>query len=98
MCRYEPFLVAEAAFDASPEKSDPAGKGGQAFRDLAGFLFGKNKQQAKMSMTTPVLTDSRGAMQFVLPESIKVSCWATMRTSICVAWLGLQALVPLKRP
>ena len=75
--RYEPFLVAEASFGEGSSigeggRRDPTAKGTDAFRELAGFLFGKNAQQQKMSMTTPVLTDTTGAMQFVLPADVQV--------------------------
>lgn len=76
--RYEPFLVAEASFGEGSStgngaRRDPASSGSEAFRELAGFLFGKNTKQEKMSMTTPVLTDTTGVMQFVLPTDMKVS-------------------------
>ena len=75
--RYEPFLVAEASFGegsslGTEARRDPTAKGTEAFRELAGFLFGKNSKQEKMSMTVPVLTDTTGAMQFVLPADMKV--------------------------
>ena len=69
--------MAEASFGEGSSigeggRRDPAAKGTDAFRELAGFLFGKNAKQQKMSMTTPVLTDTTGAMQFVLPADMKV--------------------------
>ncbi|KAL6777990.1 hypothetical protein ACKKBG_A16495 [Auxenochlorella protothecoides x Auxenochlorella symbiontica] len=39
---------------------------GQAFQKLAGYLGGKNSQGRKLAMTTPVLTDDKGGMQFVV--------------------------------
>ena len=51
---------------------DPAGQATAAFRGLAGFLFGKNKQEQKFSMTMPVITDTTGRMRFILPSSILV--------------------------
>lgn len=43
-----------------------------AFNSLAGYIFGKNKNDEKMAMTTPVLsrTDSSGTkkMSFVMPS------------------------------
>lgn len=70
--RYEPFAVAETNMQPSTSSNaesstrSPAGEGGSAFNDLAGYLFGANKQQEKMQMTMPVFTDSTGNMQFVL--------------------------------
>lgn len=60
-CRYAPFIVAETSIPGPP-----AGEGGSAFNTLAGYLFGKNKTEEKMSMTMPVFTDNGGKMQFVL--------------------------------
>ncbi|KFM27801.1 Nucleolysin TIAR [Auxenochlorella protothecoides] len=39
---------------------------GQAFQKLAGYLGGKNSRGRKLAMTTPVLTDDKGGMQFVV--------------------------------
>ncbi|CAL8466016.1 g5552 [Coccomyxa elongata] len=76
--RYDSMLVAEADMDsrskeastsgsrASSSKSSPAGKGDGAFNTLAKYIFGGNAAGARMSMTTPVFSDNRGAMQFVI--------------------------------
>ncbi len=61
-CRYEPCLVAEADMGGR----DPAGDGGPAFRALAGYLSGGNAAGARMAMTAPVISDTRGAMQFYM--------------------------------
>ena len=51
-------------------QNSPGGQG--AFNSLAGYIFGKNKNNEKMAMTTPVLskTDSKGTkkMSFVMPS------------------------------
>jgi len=47
--RYESYLVAEVETEGSLR-----GSGNQAFRILAGYIFGDNRQQTKMEMTTPV--------------------------------------------
>ncbi len=60
MCRYEPCLVAEA----DTGSCDPASDGVPAFRALAGYLFGGNAAGERMAMTAPVISDTRGAMQF----------------------------------
>jgi len=48
--RYAPYLVAEVDVVAASEKS----AGGEAFRILAGYIFGDNQPQTKMAMTAPV--------------------------------------------
>jgi hypothetical protein len=64
--RYAPYLVAEVDVAAASEKS----AGGQAFRILAGYIFGDNQPQTKMAMTAPVeMTESNGGqkMQMTAP-------------------------------
>ena len=76
LCRYDRVLVAETQMDApnSGAKDDgsPAGKGDKAFNALAKYIFGGNASSTKMQMTTPVFTDDRGAMQFVIDPSFQV--------------------------
>jgi len=77
--RYKPFIVAESLMDGATSSSSsgggtdgdfsPAGMGTQAFRNLAGYIFGANTAQQKMAMTTPVYSDSSGKMQFVIGPS-----------------------------
>jgi len=64
--RYKPYLVAEREMAAEgaalpPQPEERRG----AFRALAGYIFGSNREGRKMAMTTPVLSDSR-SMQFVI--------------------------------
>lgn len=47
--KYAPVLVAEIRIDAGFEQA-----GGQAFRILAGYIFGANKSKTKIAMTAPV--------------------------------------------
>ena len=74
--RYDRVLVAETRMDApsSGRKDDgsPAGEGDKAFNALAKYIFGNNASSTKMQMTTPVFTDDRGAMQFVIDPSFQV--------------------------
>jgi len=84
--RYEPYSVATVSMDQLQRDADPTmdaavnepAKGGvKAFGALAGYLFGKNKQQTAMKMTTPVFssvtstteTQSNKRMSFVLPST-----------------------------
>ena len=88
-CRYEPFLVAETAMDGQEASSassssvySPAGKGDGAFSKLARFTFGGNASGARMQMTAPVLSDSRGRMRFVIEPSYKV--WEALPLGFCM--------------
>ncbi len=58
--RYDPYLVAEFTA-ASPDA------GNQAFRVLAGYIFGDNREQEKMKMTAPV--ESQGSEFAFVMES-----------------------------
>eukprot|EP00798_Chlamydomonas_sp_ICE-L_P004952 gene4952-34731_t len=75
--QYDPYVVAETLMDGvaavNPASSgsagsgtSPAGVGGKAFGQLAGYIFGKNQTGEKMAMTTPVYSKSEGSMQFVV--------------------------------
>ncbi len=51
---------------------NPQLKGASSFGALAGYLFGKNKEEKAMKMTTPVFTQGDGEgkeMSFVLPSN-----------------------------
>ena len=85
--RYEPFstltrsmdVVATTSAGGEEEASAGKGSGTSAFRELAGYIFGGNKEEKKMAMTTPVLTTlpelgqssspSSKTMSFVLPSA-----------------------------
>jgi hypothetical protein len=47
--QYAPYVVAEVVLDVTAEEA-----GSKAFPILAGYLFGKNKGERKLSMTAPV--------------------------------------------
>lgn len=76
---YEDFSVCSTVMDEN-ERS-PMG-----FNSLAGYIFGKNQQQEKMAMTTPVIsTQSSGnkKMSFVMPSRF---------------WSGEEALSSAPKP
>jgi hypothetical protein len=78
--------VAEARLDAAGRLNaqvlqqdrqlevNPAGQGMQAFNSLAGYIFGNNRRRERMAMTTPVLTTSSGAMQFMIGSASHKVC------------------------
>ena len=70
--RYEDFSVVRTArqravSDDGVKLGEPKMSGAGAFQALAGYIFGKNKREEKMAMTTPVFTRA-GQMEFVLPK------------------------------
>jgi hypothetical protein len=71
--KYEDFAVVRTArqravSDDGVKLGEPKMSGAGAFQALAGYIFGKNKREEKMAMTTPVFTRA-GQMEFVLPET-----------------------------
>lgn len=61
--RYAPYIVAEVDVEGELKKA-----GGDAFRILAGYIFGKNEPGTKMSMTAPVTSQPAGErMQMTAP-------------------------------
>jgi hypothetical protein len=50
--RYAPYLVAETVVEGAQREA-----GAEAFRRLAGYIFGDNKSQKKMAMTAPVQSE-----------------------------------------
>ena len=59
--RYEDFSVVrtarqQAVSDDGVKLGEPKMSGAGAFQALAGYIFGKNKREEKMAMTTPVFT------------------------------------------
>ena len=66
--RYAPYVVAEVLVSGTAEDA-----GNQAFRILAGYIFGKNKGEKKLEMTAPVTQAAAPGgflMQFVLPKGV----------------------------
>ena len=66
--RYDSYLVAETTVFGSYEST-----GNQAFRRLAGFIFGRNTQGKKMKMTVPVthqaMEDGAHRYRFVMERA-----------------------------
>jgi hypothetical protein len=60
--QYAPYLVAEVDVDG-----DFRSAGNDAFRILAGYIFGNNKPGAKMEMTAPVESTSGVKMEMTAP-------------------------------
>jgi len=52
--KYDPYIVAEVKIKGSYKDSS-----GDAFRILAGYIFGKNKNDKSVSMTSPVMIEQR---------------------------------------
>jgi len=67
---YETFFVAETTVNSNTGSAKMEdSEAGQAFNRLAGYIFGKNEQNEKMEMTTPVFSNKNQKMQFVVEES-----------------------------
>jgi hypothetical protein len=68
--RYPPRIVAETTVDVS--KSD--NPRGDAFRIVAGYIFGANKSREKLDMTSPVEISSKGTtIAMTAPVEVKAS-------------------------
>jgi hypothetical protein len=69
--KYDSFIIAKTTINSNFK--DAQGKG---FRILAGYIFGKNKSQQKISMTAPVMTapDDREnwTMTFNMPSKFTI--------------------------
>ena len=64
--QYEPVIVAETKIDSEFEKA-----GNEAFKILAGYIFGANKSKTKIEMTAPVnqIKSASGfVVQFTMPK------------------------------
>lgn len=59
--RYAPMIVAETIVDGTQETA-----GNSAFGILAGYIFGKNVNESKISMTAPVSQQQVGQGKFVV--------------------------------
>ena len=73
---YEPYIVAEVDVDGDFESA-----GGDAFRLLAGYIFGDNVANEKMAMTTPVESTTGTKMAMTAPVLSK-----SMNQDLKMAW------------
>jgi hypothetical protein len=60
---YEPSIVAETVVDTS----DYDAASNEGFKRLAGYIFGGNKKQQKISMTSPVATEQSQKIAMTAP-------------------------------
>lgn len=67
--KYSSYSVCGTKMAAENDATENPSMPGQSFNALAGYLFGENTLDEKMSMTTPVIMVD-GNMEFVLPSPI----------------------------
>ena len=63
--QYEDLVVAETNIEAGYEEASSTG-----FRRLAGYIFGKNKQNEKISMTAPVLQEQDSGEKILMTAPV----------------------------
>lgn len=78
--RYEPYVVAQVLVQGSAEDA-----GNDAFRILAGYIFGKNKGERRLEMTAPV---TQASAPVTLPMTAPVT-----RSAAGSGWL-VQFVLP----
>jgi len=67
--RFYPSATMATVYSTANSYREVSGPG---FRTLAGYIFGENESEIKISMTSPVhinISDDRSAMSFVMPSS-----------------------------
>ena len=67
--KYSAYSVCGTKMPVESDGQEKPSMPGQSFNALAGYLFGENSLDEKMSMTTPVIMVD-GNMEFVLPSPI----------------------------
>lgn len=76
---YEPFITVSVS-----EPGSLAGSGNKAFRQLANYIFGGNRQGQQIAMTAPVTqrkVSDGFQVSFVMPASMSISEMPTPATS-----------------
>lgn len=65
--KYQPYIIAKTTVNGDFKNSS-----GDAFRILAGYIFGKNKGEKKISMTSPVEMEQKSAkIEMTSPVQMK---------------------------
>jgi hypothetical protein len=68
--RYEPAIMASVELPGTYNTTSSTG-----FKELAGYIFGRNHEQMKIAMTAPVyisVQDSTSTMSFVMPPEYRI--------------------------
>lgn len=79
---YAPYLVAEVTLPGSADEA-----GNQGFRILAGYIFGKNKGERQIAMTTPVTQSAE-------PKTIAMTTPVTQAASASDSGFVIQFRMP----
>jgi len=93
--RYAPYIVAEVDVDGDLKAS-----GNEAFRILAGYIFGENEPAEKMRMTAPVETSRRNGIKMRMTAPVVSDPPADGRQTWTYAFVMEQryTLATLPRP
>ena len=80
--RYAPYIVAEVDVDGDLRSS-----GNEAFRILAGYIFGNNAPGARMNMTAPVESSRDGGVKMRMTVPVESDAPATERAQYTYAFV-----------
>lgn len=69
--KYEPYSICTTSVESEIDMMEPLASG-KSFNTLAGYIFGENTAEEKMSMTTPVIMDGK-SMSFILPSTMNAN-------------------------
>ena len=62
---YEPYIIAKTTVKGTYEEAS-----GKAFKILAGYIFGKNKNDKKIAMTSPVEVKAKNSKKIIIGASV----------------------------